>query len=300
MDTKEDRKNGVTQKVQKKREKSREHKTPEQLWEEAGYSDNFIFRMVMDREDLCKDLLECLLNIKVESLEIRQHEKSVETDKKSKGIRLDLYICDSAGITYDIEIQTGMYTPEYFGKRTRYYQSVLDMELLHKGESYKKLGRTIIIFICTFDPFGKKLSKYTFRNVCLEKGNVQLGDDTEKIFFNAVGRKSGLTEEQRAFLDYVAGKEAKDDFTKRLDERVKEVKQDQKKRVDFMTWNQLIIEERYDAREEGREEGENKKAEKTAIKMLNASEPIQKIVDYTDLTLAKVKEIAKINGISLA
>lgn len=89
-------------------------KTPEQMWEEAGYSDNFIFRMTMDREELCKSLLECLLNIDIYSLEIHQHEKSFETDKRSKGIRLDLYIRDKYGITYDIEIQTGRY--KHFGK----------------------------------------------------------------------------------------------------------------------------------------------------------------------------------------
>lgn len=227
-------------------------KTPEQMWEEAGYSDNFIFRMTMDKEDLCKSLLECLLNIEVSSLEIRQHEKSFETGKKSKGIRLDLYIRDKAGITYDVEIQTGLY--KNFGKRTRYYQSVLDYELLHKGQSYSTLGRTIIIFICTFDPFKAGLSKYTFRNTCEEDSGVQLGDETEKIFFNATGNHEGLTDAQKQFLNYVAGKGAGDDFTRQLDERVKEIKMDQKKKVDYMTWKQEIIEQREEAKAEGKAE----------------------------------------------
>lgn len=254
MDKREDRKNGVTQKVRKKCEKSKEHKTPEQLWEEAGYTNNFIFRMVMDDEIRCKQLLERLLGIRIDVVEIRQPEKSTEFDSKSKGIRLDLYIKDAAGVTYDVEMQTGENAADYFGKRTRYYQSALDMELLNKGMSYRKLGRTIIIFICTFDPFEKGLSQYTFRSFCQEDSSVELHDDTVKIFFNARGKRDGLSPELANYLDYVSGKVANDDFTRALDDGVKKVKQDRRKKVDFMTWQQYVIEERYDAREEGREE----------------------------------------------
>lgn len=55
-------------------------------------------------------------------------------------------------------------------------------------------------------------------------------------------------------MNYVSSKVANDDFTRALDDGVKKVKQDRRKKVDFMTWQQYIIEERYDAREEGREE----------------------------------------------
>lgn len=64
--------------------------------------------------------------------------------------------------------------------------------------------------ICTFDPFGKGRHKYTFRNLCVEDNNIELGDETNKVFLNKSGtivdvddeegreegRKEGRTEEK--------------------------------------------------------------------------------------------------------
>ena len=206
-----------------------------EMWEKAGYSDNFVFRMTMDKEELCKDLLECLLEIKIDSLTVREYEKSIETEKRSKGIRLDLYIKDSNGTTYDIEIQTGNHHD--LGKRARYYRSIMDGELLQKGESYSKLGKTIIIFICTFDPYTEGMSRYIFKNTCVnsKRKGLEMGDEATCIFFNSAGDRDGLTEAQQHFLDYVAGNGAHDEFTRKLEERVQEIKMDREKRVEYMT-----------------------------------------------------------------
>ena len=40
-----------------------------------------------------------------------------------------------------------------------------------------------VIFICTFDPFGKSLYRYSFRNVCREDGTLELRDEAYKLFF---------------------------------------------------------------------------------------------------------------------
>lgn len=39
---------------------------------------------------------------------------------------------------------------------------------LPTGVHYKELPETYIIFICTYDPFGKGLYKYTFDTKCNE------------------------------------------------------------------------------------------------------------------------------------
>lgn len=59
-------------------------------------------------------------------------------------------------------------------KRTHYYQGMIDMALLGKGKdaTYDQLNTSFIIFICTFDLFGKGLPMYTFRHRCVEKENV--------------------------------------------------------------------------------------------------------------------------------
>ena len=66
------------------------------------------------------------------------------------------------------------------GKRTRYYHSQIDMELLQSGASYSELPDTYVIFICDFDPFGKEKYCYTFDNKCEEVKDLQEEDSINK------------------------------------------------------------------------------------------------------------------------
>lgn len=288
---------------------TRDYKTAELYWEEAGFTDNLIFRMVMEKESLVKKLLEVLLDITIAFLEVREHERSFEEGNRSKGIRLDIYVRDSNGVIYDIEMQTGVYRAEYFGKRTRYYQSILDYELLKKNEPYTNLKRTIIIFICTFDPFDRGLGRYTFRSTCQEDKSLNLRDESDKIFFNASGSRTNLTDQQRAFLDYVAGKGATDDFTKEIEAEVEYVKSDSRKKVDYMTWAQEMLDYKYFARMEGREEGRMEGLEEgrkeanndTAVRMLKRGKmSVQEIAEDCGISEEQVRKIAQENEISIA
>ena len=45
-------------------------------------------------------------------------------------------------------------------KRTRYYQSLIDIDQLEKNMDYRKLKESYIIFICTFDPFGIAVKEF--------------------------------------------------------------------------------------------------------------------------------------------
>ena len=65
--------------------------TPEEKWEKATIANNFIFYKVMrNNPDVCKELLEILLEMEIDHIEIRS-EETVEIDFGSKGIRLDVY-----------------------------------------------------------------------------------------------------------------------------------------------------------------------------------------------------------------
>mgnify|MGYP000155203966 CR=1 FL=1 len=74
------------------------------------------------------------------------------------------------------------------GKRSRYYQSQMDMEMLLTGEDYTELPNTYAIFICDFDPFGKDKYRYTFRTTCQESENVDLEDGRTTVFLNTRGK----------------------------------------------------------------------------------------------------------------
>lgn len=97
-------------------------------------------------------------------------------------------------------------------KRIRYYQSMIDLHLIDKGELYSKLKPCFIIFICLFDPFKKGRHIYTFESLCKEDKTISLNDETTKIFLNTNGTKDNVSPKLHAFLDYVAGKESEDSF----------------------------------------------------------------------------------------
>ena len=67
---------------------------------------------------------------------------------------------------------------EELPKRSRYYQDLIDIELIDKGEDYSELKNSIVIFICTFDEFGKGRHLYTFENICIQDETIRLDDKT--------------------------------------------------------------------------------------------------------------------------
>ena len=104
-----------------------------------------------------------------------------------------------------------------------------------KGQSYKKLKPSYVIFICSFDVFNKGRHIYTFENTCREDNSVFLEDGAVKIFLNADGKQDDVSKELKAFLDYVAGKESEDNFVQRLAEAVKEAKKNREWMHEYMT-----------------------------------------------------------------
>lgn len=112
---------------------------------------------------------------------------------------------------------------------------MIDLQLIDKGQSYKRLKPSYIIFICTFDLYGKGRHIYTFENYCKEDKSILLGDDSVKIFLNASGELNDISRELKAFLDYVAGKQSEDLFVRKLEEAVREAKKNREWRHEYMT-----------------------------------------------------------------
>ena len=97
--------------------------------------DNFMFAAVMMHKDICKKFLEMLLGIKIREVAI-SYEKCLIYNPECKGVRLDVYASDEKNTRYDIEMQVA---EQELGKRTRYYHSQMDMDILESGREYKDL-----------------------------------------------------------------------------------------------------------------------------------------------------------------
>ncbi|MCM1121282.1 MAG: Rpn family recombination-promoting nuclease/putative transposase [Eubacterium sp.] len=207
---------------------------PNVIWESLGISNDFMFGKVMQDAELCKELLQRILpDLEIDHIEYPEAQKSIRPDVDAKSVRLDVYVRDGKGTVYDIEMQ--MADTKELPKRSRYYQSMLDLQLIDKGQTYKKLKRSYVIFICPFDVFGRGRHIYTFENICREDTSVALEDGAVKIFLNAKGSQDDVSRELQAFLDYVAGKEPEDDFVQKLEEAVRQARKNREWRHEYMT-----------------------------------------------------------------
>lgn len=201
--------------------------------EERSIKDNFVFGAVMQNPRKCKSLLECILGIKIRKIKYPELEKTIDKAIGSKSVRLDVYVEDEFDTIYNIEIQAT--NRKNLPKRSRYYQGIIDINIIDKGDDYKKLKKSYVIFICDYDEFGKGRHIYTFENMCLEEPGLRLGDDTVKIILNTKGTIDDVGEDVKELLHYIAGQEPKSELTRSLDAEVSRVKSSRKWRRKFMT-----------------------------------------------------------------
>ena len=101
-------------------------------YEELDITDPFIFAKVMSEKELCKPLLENILNIKIRDIVYVDYEETIQMTAKSKGIRLDIYVEDDNNTVFNIEMQTTTY--KELPKRSRYYQGIIDLNMIEKDE----------------------------------------------------------------------------------------------------------------------------------------------------------------------
>ncbi|MBR1493637.1 MAG: Rpn family recombination-promoting nuclease/putative transposase [Acidaminococcaceae bacterium] len=243
-------------------------------WDSMTFANNYVFLEVMNNKRRCQFLIEKVLHIPIKKiLHIAAERHTSSPRLSSKSIRLDVYVETLDGIVIDIEMQvTGKGSTVYKDKddtqvarelplRTRYYQSLISMDMLRRGMDYPELRKSYVVFICTFDPYGKGLPVYHFTYRCREDDTLEMGDMTENIFLNAKAADKTEDKELSAFLRYVHSGLAQSAFTQEIDNATKRVKNDTKWRERIVTWEMdlRIMEKRF--LEKGREEGREKMAQ---------------------------------------
>lgn len=229
-------------------------------------TDDFMFAKVMRNQKLCKKLLEVILNIEIDKIEYCEEQKTIDITKDAKSIRLDVYVRDGRDTIYNVEMQT--VDTKNLPKRSRYYQGLIDLNLIEKGEVYNKLNKSYVIFICMSDVFKKGRHIYTFENICIEDNTIFLKDETTKVFLNPYSDMDDVDEELGNFLKYLADGLAVDKFTQELDDEVEKAKENKEWRREFVTQymkEQIIREE---AMETGMEKGMEKATYATLYSLL--------------------------------
>lgn len=251
-------------------------------YSELTFIDDFMFcKILTSRPELCKELLELILGIKIKRIKFPEAQKAIEQTYDGRGIRLDVYIEDANNTVYDLEMQTT--EQKDLPKRTRYYQGMIDLNLIQRGSKFRALKKSYIIFICLSDPFGRNLPIYTFENRCVQDDTITLGDDAYKVIINADGNRDGLSDEMKHFLDFLQGKDSDGKLASELDKAVKDVISKKDWEVEYMTL--------YMKYQEEREEGAIEATIKTAREFGASNEIIiGKLVSNFDLTEDEARE----------
>ena len=223
-------------------------------YKELSFTDDFLFCNIMQNNpDICKELVELLLDRKVGKVAYSETQKSIDLALEQKGVRLDVYFEDDLSTAYNIEMQTS--NTGNLPKRSRYYQGTVDLNMISSGAGYDELKTSYIIFINTFDLFGKGFPKYTFENICQESSDLHLDDGAVKVFINAKSTIPGMSPELQGFLRYLCGENPDTPLTDRIQNEVVKSRNN-------VRWERIymLLEEKYKAffaegRAEGRELG---------------------------------------------
>ncbi|MBR3731721.1 MAG: Rpn family recombination-promoting nuclease/putative transposase, partial [Spirochaetales bacterium] len=198
---------------------------------------------------------------------------------------------------FNLEMQTA--ANKSLSKRARYYQSIIDVDMLDKGCYYDELPELFILFICTDDPFDKGLPVYTFNRKCEESNELKLNDETHIIFYNAKAYMREKNEKRREILEYIDTGKAKADFTEKLQAKVDKTKKKDSLRSKYMT-----LELKYrDKMKQGLERGLKKGIKKgfahgshtakleTARNFLRMGLSQEQVAEGTGLSLSEIQKL---------
>ena len=250
-------------------------------FEDLTLQDDFMFCKVMQNPDLCKGLIEMILSDTIGKITYISIQHNINTYEQAKSVRFDVLVQTEDGKFYDVEMQVS--NEKNIPKRMRFYQAAIDISFLDKGNFYNNLNDSFIIFICTFDAIGKNKPVYTFENLCIEDKNTSLQDGTKKVIINAEAFKDTENKELKEFLEYLKTGKAKSEFTRRIEEMIQTVKQNEQARQEYRLMSTFEMDARYKGIYE------NKRETAKILKQLGDS--LQKIMQVTGLPESEIEKL---------
>ena len=222
-------------------------------WERLTFTDDFIFSRVMHDENICHQVVELILGVRIGRIHYLSAQDEHKTDPDSMRIIMDVFLRDENRII-TVEMQTGR--KKELPKRSRYYQSVADVSTTPTGAKYRNLPDNILIFICTFDPFNRTFPRYTFQYTCNEDSELKLQDGSLRIFLNATANQlDSLDQKLQAFYHYLQEGVVESELARTISESITTLKNNSLERRHYMTWAVKMADARYDGYDEGYEKG---------------------------------------------
>lgn len=230
-------------------------------FQDLNLSNAFLFAAAMEDEETCKLFIETILGEQLGKITVKS-ERLIMYNSDFRCVRLDVFASDE---TRDFNVEMQNENEHNLPKRSRYHQAEMDLSSLKPGENFNALKPIVIIFVCSFDPFGKGLYRYTYENICKETGEP-LGDEVQKIFISTKGKnKEQVPDSLINLLNYVVNStdnyvgSISDENIEKLHSRIKMLKKNRKLEEKYMTYDEMMKIEyskgKKDGEAKGREEG---------------------------------------------
>ena len=279
---------------------------------ELDLLDDFLFNALLAYPEygrrFCRKFLRILFGRDFKNLNIVTQKSYGGLDTGYHGARLDVYIeegdeveVDSTNVSaiYDIEPDKNNKRKEIdaIPQRTRFYHAIIDRRCLKSGQSYDRLKKVFVIFICPYDPFGDNRMIYTIRNQCVENPELPYDDGARTIFLYTKGEKGRDNETLSQLLDYMENTTRENAVTEELEdiqEMVDAVKEDAEVTVAYMKGferDQMLLEE---GKRQGEELGRRLEQENTLREKNRADTEKHRAEEERQRADAAVEEIEKL------
>ena len=290
----------------------------EQFKERLLITTDCIFKLVFNQKRFAKKLFSLIFQRPFDKLTALESEKTI-LDKMAEGksVNLDIFAKDAFGNLYDLEMQNFCRSDEELDLRTRTYERMLDVHCMKRGVKNKKLPYTFVIFICNYHLFDRKQKVYFFDTTCVNKRNIMLNNKRIEVLISAKNRNIDgipIDPELDALLEYIHDStKIKTDFVKKIDEEVTKINEDPVKLEAIMRYNLHIEDIKEDSFAKGEAsgftkgeasgftkgeasgftKGEARNNERVIINCLKSNMTLETIVNISESTIKKIKEIAK-------
>ena len=259
------------------------------------FTDDYLFKRIMQDSEICKRVLEVLLGEKITRIVSLKTEKEATLEFFAHGVRFDVFI-EGEDEAIDVEMRlrfakcrvslretSQTYHEKDLALRMKRNHTQLDLLMMNKNNPAGVAKATCVIFICTFDPFKRGQPVYSFSWRDDSHPEFMLGDKSRRIVYNAPAWENCEDEELKAFLRYVALKQASSKLTADLDEAVEFAKHSTSWR---MGYNMI-----YEAIAQAKEEGIREDKIETARRALECGIPADTVAKFTGLPLDEVRAL---------
>ena len=141
---------------------------------------------------------------------------------------------------------------------------------------------------------------YTFKTMCTQNSHLRLPDGTTKVILNSKAADKEKNPELKAFLEYMNGITSDSPFIRKVDRYIKELKENEERRKEYM----LIQSFEMDARRDGIQQGIRQGIEQgfsdgsyqakleTARILKQLGDSVKKIMQATGLSQEEVESIS--------